>query len=131
MPRTIPTKKTRDRFDLLAETIYVKVKASRKTRGQDVIAEVAEKIREVVADYASVLARDSAAAFVEKQEKVLHELKAKHVDLFDKLLRTTEQLADARAQVIGVIEQGAWPWCEACNSYHHPSNPTCVFIDKK
>ena len=18
-----------------------------------------------------------------------------------------------------------WPWCEACKSYHHPSNPTC------
>jgi len=18
-----------------------------------------------------------------------------------------------------------WPWCEACNSYHHPTNPTC------
>jgi hypothetical protein len=19
-----------------------------------------------------------------------------------------------------------WPWCEACHSYHHPNNPTCV-----
>lgn len=20
----------------------------------------------------------------------------------------------------------AWPWCDACQSYHHPRNPTCV-----
>lgn len=22
-------------------------------------------------------------------------------------------------------EDGSWPWCEACKSYHHPKNPTC------
>ena len=22
-------------------------------------------------------------------------------------------------------EDGSWPWCEACKSYHHPQNPTC------
>lgn len=23
----------------------------------------------------------------------------------------------------------AWPWCEACHSWHHPENPTCRFRD--
>lgn len=23
----------------------------------------------------------------------------------------------------------AWPWCDACHSWHHPHNPTCRYRD--
>lgn len=25
---------------------------------------------------------------------------------------------------------GRWPWCESCHSWHHPDNPTCKEIDE-
>lgn len=27
-------------------------------------------------------------------------------------------------------EEGAWPWCEACRSWHHPDNPTCFKLTR-
>jgi len=35
-------------------------------------------------------------------------------------------LIDARAFT---KEDVAWPWCEACGSYHHPKNPTCANLN--
>ncbi len=30
-----------------------------------------------------------------------------------------------------VEEMVAWPWCEACQSYHHRKNPTCRLLQEK
>lgn len=26
---------------------------------------------------------------------------------------------------MSLLEEGAWPWCESCKSYHHPKNESC------
>ena len=31
----------------------------------------------------------------------------------------------ARVKLSGADRDQDWPWCESCNSYHHPSNTTC------
>ena len=37
--------------------------------------------------------------------------------------RIAELEADERKRK---LEEGSWPWCESCNSYHHPDNTSCL-----
>lgn len=39
--------------------------------------------------------------------------------------------ARAQEQPNSEPDDGSWPWCEACNSWHHPRNPTCKKLRAK
>jgi hypothetical protein len=74
----------------------------------------------------------------EKQsETVTEELKRVRDDLLE--LQAAARLVVAnweRGDLAGSVNElgrllpassddGSWPWCDACQSYHHPKNPTC------
>lgn len=41
------------------------------------------------------------------------------------------EAAEALADYMNDDDNIGFPWCEACGSYHHPDNPTCVRQDKQ